>query len=166
MYSPYDFWQFWRNTEDLDVVKFLKLFTELSLEEINELSKLEGKDLNKAKIILANEVTKLCHGEENAKKSEEVAKDTFEKKSISNSLQEYLLSIEKINSGLDLPQLLLDASLCPSKSFAKKLILGNGARINNEVISDIKYTISENDFVDKKLLVSAGKKKHMLVRIK
>ncbi|EDV18769.1 hypothetical protein TRIADDRAFT_62757 [Trichoplax adhaerens] len=163
--SPYEYWQFWRNTEDADVIKFLKLFTELPLKYINELSKLSGKEINGAKIILADEATKLCHGIEAANSAKSTSKQTFEDNNIDNNLPKYEVSSIEIKNGMMLFKLLVSCNLAASNSAARKLIQGNGIRINNNVVSDINYIIHQDDFDDKNLKLSVGKKKHMLVKV-
>ena len=165
MLSPYEYWQFWRNAEDADVIKFLKLFTELPLKYINELSKLSGKEINDAKIILADEATKLCHGIEAANSAKSTSKQTFEDNNIDNNLPKYEVSSIEIKNGMTLFKLLVSCNLAASNSAARKLIQGNGIRINNNVVSDINYIIHQDDFDDKNLKLSVGKKKHMLVKV-
>ena len=165
MLSVYDYWQFWRNTEDDDVIKFLKLFTELPLDEINELSKLEGKEINKVKIILADEATRLCHGIQASKLAKETAQKTFEEGTVGNDLPEYTIDSKKLEKGVELYNLLAQCGLMQSNSASRKLIQGNGARINNDVISDIKYVVTLKDFNDGMLKLSAGKKKHMIISL-
>ena len=163
--SPYEYWQFWRNTEDADVIKFLKLFTELPLKYIDELSKLSGKEINDAKIILADEATKLCHGVEAANVAKSTSKQIFEANNIDDNLPKYEISSIEIKNGMTLFKLLVSCNLAASNSAARKLIQGNGIRINNNVVSDINYIIHQDDFDDKNLKLSVGKKKHMLVKL-
>jgi tyrosyl-tRNA synthetase len=165
MLSPYEYWQFWRNTEDADVIKFLKLFTKLPLKYIDELSKLSGKEINDAKIILADEATKLCHGIEAANSAKSTSKQIFEANNINNNLPKYEVSSIEIKNGMTLFKLLVSCNLAASNSAARKLIQGNGIRINNNVVSDINYIIHQDDFDDKNLKLSVGKKKHMLVKL-
>jgi tyrosyl-tRNA synthetase len=165
MLSTYDFWQYWRNTEDADVVKFLKLFTELSLKEIAELEKLQGADINKAKIILANEVTKLCHGLEAAKHAEETAKKVFEQGGVGEDLPEILIEKSQLDAGIPIAQLFTQAGLTASNGEAKKLIQGGGAKINDEKISDISMLVNSTHLKDGIIKLSAGKKKHAVVKV-
>ena len=165
MISSYEYWQFWRNTEDADVVKFLKLFTELPLDEIDKLSKLTGKEINTAKIILADEATKLCHGIEASINAKSTAQKTFEDNSVGDNLPKFKITLNEINDDLPLFKLLVLSGLCESNGAARKLIQGSGARVNNNVINDINYMIQQNDFHDNKLKLSAGKKKHVLVQL-
>ncbi|MFK7760573.1 MAG: tyrosine--tRNA ligase [Candidatus Midichloriaceae bacterium] len=165
MLSSYEYWQFWRNTEDADVVKFLKLFTELPINKIDKLSKLTGKEINNAKIILADEATKLCHGIEASINAKSTAQKTFEDNSVGDNLPKFKITLTEINIGLPLFKLLVLSGLCESNGAARKLIQGNGARVNNNVINDINYMIQQNDFHDNKLKLSAGKKKHLLIQL-
>ena len=165
MLSSYEYWQFWRNAEDADVVKFLKLFTELPLDEIDKLAKLTGKEINNAKIILADEATKLCHGVEASINAKSTAQKTFEDNSVGDNLPKFKITLNEINADLPLFKLLVLSGLCESNGAARKLIQGNGARVNNNVINDINYMIQQNDFYKNKLKLSAGKKKHILVEL-
>jgi tyrosyl-tRNA synthetase len=165
MLSPYDYWQFWRNTEDADVIKFLKLFTEIPLDQIHELSKLEGKDINEAKIILADEATKLCHGTIATESAKKTAQKTFEDGGSGSDLPEYALYTKEIESGIELYNLLTRCGLSQSNSASKKLIEGSGARINNEVIGDTKYIVTSKDFKEGVLKLSSGKKRHVLIKL-
>ena len=165
MLSPYDYWQFWRNTEDADVIKFLKLFTEISLDQIHELSKLEGRDINEAKIILADEATKLCHGTIATESAKKTAQKTFEDGGLGSDLPEYTLYTKEIESGIELYNLLTRCGLSQSNSASKKLIEGNGARINNEAIGDTKYIVTSKDFKEGVLKLSSGKKRHTLIKL-
>ena len=163
--SPYEYWQFWRNTEDDDVIKFLKLFTELPLEYINKLSKLSGKEINDAKVILADEATKLCHGVKAANTAKSTSKQTFEANNIDDNLPKYEISSIEIETGIALFKLLVSSGLAESNSAARKLIQGNAVRVNNNVVSDINYIIHQGDFDNKNLKLSVGKKKHMLIKL-
>ena len=163
MLSAYDYWQFWRNTEDADVIKFLKLFTELPLDEINKLSKLKGKEINEAKIILADKATRLCHGTNASVNAKATAKKIFDGSSICSNLPQYEISLNQINNGIQLFKLLVLSGLSKSNNAARKLIQGNGARVNSKIVSDINYTINLNDFDNNKLKLSAGKKKHSII---
>jgi tyrosyl-tRNA synthetase len=136
MLSANHYWQYWRNVDDKDVIKFLKLFTELSLEEIAELQKLEGsEDINKAKIILANEATKMLHGEKAALKAEETARKVFEQGGIGDNLPVYEIDNAKLEAGISIAQLFTESGLTASNGEAKKLIQGGGARINDDKIN-------------------------------
>ena len=160
----YDYWQFWRNTDDRDVKRFLLYFTELDVEKIDEITESE-KNINKLKIILANEATKILHGEELAKKSEKTAKETFEGKGSGESLPEIKVESSELKKGLDLLDFLNKNKITPSKSEARRVISNKGLRINNDIISDEKKKIKLDDFKNKILKISFGKKKHYIVKI-
>ena len=163
--SSWEFWQFWRNTEDKDVIKFLKLFTELPLNEIDKLGELKGAKINDAKIVLANEVTKLCHGEKASIQAFNTAKDTFEKGKLGNELPKYNITLSKDNN-VSLIDALCKTELCKSKGEARRLIKGGGARINDVSYLEENYLINKNDF-DKSgsIKISSGKKNHAVLYI-
>ena len=154
--SDWDFWQFWRNTEDLDVIKFLKLFTELPISEINTLGKLKGADINDAKIILANEVTKLCRSSEAANKISSSSANLFNKHKIDDSLP----SVKLNNGEISFIDALKKLKFLNTNGEARRLIRGNGAKINDVVVNDEHYTLSSKDYEDGKVKISYGKKKH------
>lgn len=162
--SPYDFYQFWRNTDDRDVIKFLKLFTELPLEQIEEYSKAKGSELNDIKKILAFETTKLCHGEQEAEKAATTAIKMFEEKTLSDDLPTIELSKNDLEKGVPAYLLFHQAGLTSSGGEARRLIRGNGARVNDQVINEeamnIDISYCNKDGVIK---LSAGKKRHALV---
>ena len=163
--SPWEFWQFWRNTEDKDVVKFLKLFTELPLNEIEKLGELKGANINDAKIVLANEVTKLCHGEKASIQAFSTATDTFEKGKLGGELPKYNISLSKDND-ISLIDALCKSELCKSKGEAKRLIKGGGARVNDLSYRDENYLINKNDFgKNGSIKISSGKKNHAVLYI-
>ncbi len=167
MLSAYDYWQYWRNVDDKDVIKFLKLFTELSLEEITELQKLEGSaDINKAKIILANEATKMLHGEKAALEAEETARKVFEQGGIGDNLPVYEIDNAKLEAGISIAQLFTESGLTSSNGEAKKLIQGGGARINDDKITEIGLMVNKSFLQADVIKLSAGKKKHALVKVK
>ena len=157
----YDFWQFWRNTEDNDVSKFLKLFTELSFNQITELSNLEGVDINKAKIILANETTKLCRGEEAANRASKIAEDTFEKLKVNFDLPKITINKQSI-SLIEIVQIF---KFCNSNGEVRRLIRGNGIKVNDKLVDDEKFILKKEDQEDP-IKISIGKKKHGLVIFK
>lgn len=160
--SNWDFWQYWRNTEDLDVVKFLKLFTELPISEIEKLEKLKGAEINDAKIILANEVTKLCRGEKEAEQVSNAAINTFNKLQNDDALPKKTILEAKI-SIIDALKLL---DFAKSNGEARRLIRGNGAKINDAVVNDENFILSNYHFKDNKAKISSGKKKHGLLILK
>lgn len=163
--SPYEFWQFWRNTTDADVERFLKLYTEMPLEECNRLGALEGSDVNDAKIILANEVTGLLHGAEAAAKAQATAHEVFEKGGFGDDLPKIMLSAEDVGDGISVAQLIVKAGLVKSGKEAKRLIAENGARLNDTPISEAGQII-EVDALKNTIKLSAGKKRHALVGFK
>jgi tyrosyl-tRNA synthetase len=164
--SSYDYWQFWRNTEDGDVGRFLKLFTELSLEEIAELEKLEGAGINEAKKRLAFEATKLAHGEAAALEAAETARRTFEQGALAEGLPTIEVTSDNLAAGIPVVDLLVRAELAASKGEARRLIKGNGARLNDEAIGDEARAVTAADLnADGVLKLSAGKKRHVLVKV-
>ena len=160
--SNWDFWQYWRNTEDLDVIKFLKLFTELPMQEIEKLEKLKGSEINEAKIILANEVTKLCRGEKEAERASNAAINTFSKLQNDDALPNKTILEAKIS--------IIDAlkalDFVKSNGEARRLIRGNGARVNDIIINDEHFVLSNDHFKDYRAKISSGKKKHGLLVLK
>ena len=165
--SSYDYYQFWRNTEDNDVERFLKLFTELDLKEIAKLVMLKGAEINEAKKILASEATKLCHGEEKAKQVSETAHSTFEKGAYGSQLPTILLPKEDLGSGILAFEFIALIDSVSSKGEARRLIRGGGVRINDVVITDESKTIGTDNLNEKDVIkVSIGKKRHTLIRTK
>ena len=166
MLSPYEYWQFWRNTEDADVPKFLRLFTELSMEEIRRLDALKGADINEAKKILANEATKLCHGDRAAKQAAETAKKTFEEGGIGKDIPSFDLKEGELGKGLPAYELLRKIGIAESGGDARRLIRGGGARINDRKIEEENTLIDRSFFKeDQTLKVTAGRKKIMIVKL-
>ncbi len=164
LFSPYDYWQFWRNTDDRDVKRFLNFFTDIDTSKINELCNQE-QNINNLKIILANETTKILHGETAAMKAEKTAKDTFEGKGYSLDLPEISLGEKEINQGITLLDFLSKNKITSSKSEARRAILNNGIKINDSLIKDEKKMIIISDFNNKIMKISFGKKRHYLVKI-
>ena len=163
--SAYDYWQYWRNTEDADVGRFLRLFTELPEEEIAKLEALEGAEINDAKKILANEATRLCRGVEAAKKAAETARQTFEQGRIGDELPTIELPRSELVDGIAVFELLRRAGLAESNGAARRLIKGGGGRINDQVIADDKLQVGLSDLNGGGIIkLSAGKKRHALVR--
>ena len=161
--SAFDFWQFWRNTEDADVGRFLRLFTELPMDEVARLEALEGAEINDAKIILANEVTKLCHGEEAALASAETARQTFAAGKMADGLPQIEMSADEAN-GLSIIDAFISAGLATSKGEVRRLIKGGGARLNNVAIASDEAILSLDDFADEgRCQLSSGKKRHALI---
>jgi tyrosyl-tRNA synthetase len=162
--SPYDYWQFWRNTEDADVGRFLRLFTELPMAEISRLENLCGSAINDAKKTLAYEATALLHGHEAAAEAAETARQTFEAGVISDTLPTHLVPSDALQSGIPVFRLLVDCGLAPSNAEARRLIRGGGARLNDLPITDEGRLVSAADAQDGAIKLSAGKKQHRLIR--
>ena len=162
--SPYEFWQFWRNTLDADVGKFLKLFTELPVSECERLGSLEGQEINEAKVILANEVTKLCHGEEAAINSNKTARKVFTEDGSDENLPTLEISDLEIIDGISFTQALVRTGLVSSGKEAKRIIAGGGAKLNDKVINDAGYMIDAAE-LHKTPKISASKKKHALIKV-
>jgi tyrosyl-tRNA synthetase len=160
--SPYDYWQFWRNIDDRDVLKFLKIFTDLSIDEIN---KIENQDINKQKIILANEATSMLHGKKEAKASEETAKKTFTENSLGSMLPSISINKNQIDKNLNIIDLIILSKLENSKSEIRRLIKGSGVKINNLTINDEKLIITKELFDDNSIKLSLGKKRHIKVEL-
>ncbi len=164
MLSPYEFWQFWRNTTDADVGRFLKLYTELPVEECDRLGALAGSEINAAKIILANEVTTLLHGAEAAAAAEATARDVFEKGGIGEDLPRVALAPEEVADGVGIVQLFVRAGLAASGKDAKRLIAEGGARVNDEIVTDVALRLGAGDLAEP-VKLTAGKKRHALVTL-
>ena len=164
MLSPYEFWQFWRNTSDADVGRFLKLYTELPVEECERLGALEGAQINEAKIRLANEVTTLCHGAEAAAAAEATAREVFEKGGAGEELPTLRLGADDLDEGISATQLFVRSGLAKSGKEAKRLIAEGGARINDEPVTDPGRMFDAASLAEP-LKLSAGKKRHALVTL-
>ena len=161
--SSYDYWQFWRNTDDKDVIKYLKLFTELDLEKIKDYEGLSGSDINQAKILLADEATKLLHGKEAALKAKKTSINTFEKKSGGDELPTTRINKNILKKGLQLKEFIISIKFATSNSDFKRNLENRAYRINNKIInSDISLT--EKDIEDDSIKISFGKKKHHLIK--
>jgi tyrosyl-tRNA synthetase len=163
--SPYDYWQFWRNTEDGDVGRFLRLFTDLPLDEIARLEKMTGQEVNEAKKILAFEATRLCHGEAAAQEAAETARRTFEEGGAADTLPTFTLSEAEWNDGVPLVDVLVRAGLAASKGEARRLIEGGGAKVNDAGVAD-PAAVLKGDAANQNgaIKLSAGKKRHALVK--
>jgi len=162
MLSPYEFWQFWRNTTDADVGRFLKLYTELPVDECDRLGALEGSEINAAKIRLANEVTGLLHGLEAAQAAEATAREVFEKGGIGDDLPTLTLTAEDVGDGISIVQVIVRSGLAKSGKDAKRLIAENGARLDDAPLSDAGLLLDAAALASPRKL-SAGKKRHALV---
>jgi tyrosyl-tRNA synthetase len=163
--SPYEFWQFWRNTEDDDVARFLRLFTEVPLDEVHRLGQLRGAEINEAKRILATEATRLAHGEEAAQAAGVTARRAFEEGENASGLPSLDIARTELESGLSLAQLFVKAGLASSKSDARRLVGNSGARLNGSVVQDADVQVTAADLVDGALKLTAGKKRHVLVHV-
>ena len=164
MRAPYEFWQFWRNTTDADVGRFLKLYTELPVEECDRLGALEGSEINAAKIILANEVTTLCHGAEAAAAAEATAREVFEKGGVGDDLPTLNLPAGDIGDGISLAQLVVRSGLAKSGKDGKRLITDGALRVNDEPCNDPGRLFSAADLAEP-VKLSAGKKRHALITL-
>ncbi len=164
MRSPYDYWQFWRNTEDADVGRFMRLFTDIPLDEIARLEALEGAQINEDKKVLANAATTLLHGEEAAKTAEAAAVAAFEQGQLSGDLPSFEVPMADLEAGIVLAALAADAGLAGSRGEARRLAQGGGLRVNDKAETDANRTIDASDLVDGVVKLAAGKKKIVLVR--
>ncbi|WP_068877902.1 MULTISPECIES: tyrosine--tRNA ligase [unclassified Phenylobacterium] len=164
MRSPYDYWQFWRNTEDADVGRFMKLFTDLPLDEIARLEALPGAEINEAKKVLANAATTMLHGAEAAATAEAAAKAAFEEGRVSGDLPTHEVPKADLDAGLQLAGLAADAGLAGSKGEARRLAQGGGLRVNDKAEPDANRVLTSADLVDGVVKLAAGKKKIVLVR--
>ena len=164
MCAPYEFWQFWRNTCDADVGRFLKLYTELPLEECARLAALEGAEINVAKIALANAVTSLCHGQHAAQTAEATAREVFEKGGVGEDLPTLSLSRADLGEGLSVVQAFVQTGLAKSGKEAKRLIAEDGARLNDAPLHDAGLMLDQAALAEP-VKLSAGKKRHALVRL-
>ncbi len=162
MLSPYEFWQFWRNTTDADVGRFLKLYTELPVEECDRLGALQGSDINTAKVALANAVTTLLHGAEAAVAAEATAREVFEKGGVGDDLPTLTLRAEEVADGITVAQLFVRAGLAATGKDAKRLITEGGARVNDDIVLDAGQRYGAGELVEP-LKLTAGKKRHALV---
>ncbi|MEE1569379.1 MAG: tyrosine--tRNA ligase, partial [Alphaproteobacteria bacterium] len=162
----FEYWQYWRNTEDADVGRFLRLFTDLELDEISRLEKLEGNETNEAKKILATEATALCRGRDAAQAVQETARQTFEQGAAAEGLPCVSIPRDELESGLPAFEVLCRAGLATSNGEARRLIKGGGARINDEVTASETMSVTLADVTDEGVIkVSAGKKRHALIRV-
>jgi tyrosyl-tRNA synthetase len=160
--SPYDYWQFWRNTDDRDVLKFIKIFTDINIDQIE---KIQNNNINELKILLANKATEMLHGEQEAKNSEETAKHTFTNNEMGENLPSISLSEKELKKKLTVTDLIVLSKLESSKSEIKRLIRGNGIRISNKIITNEKLIVTKDLFHDNLLKLSLGKKRHIKVKL-
>ena len=160
--SPYDYWQFWRNIDDRDVLKFIKIFTDI---HINEIEKIKNNNINELKILLANKATEMLHGEQEAKNSEETAKQTFADNSMGDNLPSISISEKELKKKITFVDLIILSNLESSKSEIRRLIRGNGVKINNQVITDEKLIVTKDLFQNNLIKLSLGKKRHIKVEL-
>ena len=164
-FSSYDYWQFWRNIDDRDVFRFLKLFTDLQTDEIEKIENDSKDDINLAKIILANHATTLLHGKDAASKAEKTAQDTFSGDSISENLPKISLLEKEFKQPVYIYDLIVKIGFSNSKSEARKLIRGYGVKLNQSVVKDELYELLLEDVSENKAMISVGKKKHFIVEV-
>ena len=160
--SSYDYWQFWRNTDDRDVIQFLKFFTDIKVEEIENL---KNENINNLKILLANKTTEMLHGKEEAKKSEKIAKETFSENSSGLNLPSIKIKEKLIKNQISIIDLVILSKLEKSKSEIRRLINGNAIKINNEIINDEKLIIDKKLFNENYFKLSIGKKRHLKIEL-
>ena len=158
----YDYWQFWRNVDDRDVVKFLKFFTDLKLDEIK---KIENDNINKLKIILANEATSILHGKKDSQKAELAAQEAFSNSSLGHNIPSIQIDLKKIEDKIDIVDLIILSKFENSKSEIRRLIKGNAVKIDNKIISDYKYILKKNSLKSNHLKLSIGKKRHLKIKL-
>jgi len=165
MLSPYDYWQFWRNTDDKDVIKFLKMFTDLDIQEIENLEK-NNKNINTLKILLANKTTEMLHGTKAAENAETTAQKTFKHGTIGRDLPTLKIKKNSMTNGISIFDLVLQTKLANSKGEIRRMMKNNGLKINNQVLTDESKIINVSDFdQDNNMKVSHGKKQHVIVKI-
>ena len=162
--SPYDYWQFWRNTEDADVGRFLKLFTDLPLDEIARLESLPGAQINDAKKVLADEATRMAHGEDAARTARDAAEKAFEQGVTSADLPTFEVPAADLSAGIVLANLFADAGLAASRGEARRLAQGGGVKVNDQAEADAGRVITQADLIDGVVKLAAGKKKIVLVK--
>src|SRR5437899_5346978 len=164
-FSPYDFWQYWRNAEDADVVKFLKLFTMLPMSEIARLAALQGGEINEAKKVLATEATALLHGRDAANSASETARQTFEEGSIAESLPTVEIPRGELEAGVGVLAMFVRAGLVGSNGEARRQIKGGGLRVNDKVVADEKMVLAPRDLTPEGVIkLSLGRKRHVLLK--
>jgi tyrosyl-tRNA synthetase len=163
-FSPYDYWQFWRNTDDRDVKRFLNFFTEIETKEVDKIV-LKEKNINNLKILLANEATKILHGETASKKAEQTARDTFAGFGLGSDLPQIKVKLKEVEKGINFLDFISNNKILASKSEARRAINNKGFKVNDIIVEDEKKIIQLKDFKNKVLKLSFGKKKHYLVKI-
>jgi tyrosyl-tRNA synthetase len=165
MMSPYDYWQFWRNCEDGDVGRLLKLFTQLPLDEIDRLAALRGQELNEAKKILATEATALLHGPEASERAAQTARRTFEEGALAETLPTVAISRARIEAGVGVLGAFVEAGLVGSNGEARRQIKGGGLKVNDRTLTDEKMVLTPEDVTPQGVIkLSFGKKRHVLLK--
>ncbi|KTR08462.1 tyrosyl-tRNA synthetase [Aureimonas ureilytica] len=165
LFSPYDFWQYWRNTEDADVGRFLKIFTRLPLDEIARLANLGGSEINEAKKILATEATAIVHGRDAASQAAETARTTFEEGALADNLPTVEVTKDELASGIGILSLLVKAGLAASNGEARRHVSGGAVRLADQAIADDRKIVGEAEIQDGVVKLSLGRKRHVLVRV-
>ena len=160
--SPYNYWQFWRNTDDRDVLKFLKFFTDLEIEEIENL---QSKDINELKVLLANKTTTMLHGKKSAENSEQAAKEAFSGNSLGANLPSIKIKSKELAKQMSIMDLIILSKLENSRSEIRRLFKGNAIKINDELIEDEKLIIKNELFNENYLKLSIGKKRHIKIEL-
>lgn len=163
MLPPYDFWQYWRNVDDADVGRFLRLLTDMPMDEVKRLEALEGAEINEAKKILAGEITALVHGKDAANNAADTAQKTFEQGAIGGDLPRIAVGQDRLSEGINILDALVEVELAKSKGEARRLIKQNGIKLNDKPVAGDDVTISANDLTDGVAKLSAGKKRHALI---
>lgn len=165
MYSPYEFWQYWRNTEDADVTRFLKLYTTLPMDEVNRLAALGGSEINEVKKILATEITAMAHGRSVADSAAETARKTFEEGALAQDLPSVNVSASELKDGIGLLSLIVTAGLAATNGEARRHIKGGAIKINDKAVNDERLLVTDNSTSDEGVIkLSMGKKKHILIK--
>jgi tyrosyl-tRNA synthetase len=165
MVSPYDYWQFWRNTEDADVGRFLKLFTILALDEADRLASLQGQEINEAKKVLATEATALVHGRAAAEAAAKTARTTFEEGGLATTLPSVEIPAAELAAGIPVPAAFVRAGLVPSTSEARRQIKGGGLRINDVAVEDERAVLTSRELTTEGVIkLSLGRKRHVLLK--
>ena len=162
--APYDYWQFWRNTEDADVGRFLRLFTDLPLDEIDRLAALGGAEINEAKKVLATAATGLAHGQAAADAAADTARSTFEAGTVADTLPTHEVPAAELSRGMPVYRLLAESGLSSSLGEARRLIRGGGARVNDAAVTDEAALVTAADLRGGGLKLSAGRKQHRLIK--
>ena len=160
--SAYDYWQFWRNVDDRDVIKFLKMFTDIDVSEINSLS---GRNINELKILLANKATAMLHGEDAAQNSEQAAKEAFSGNSLGSNLPSVKIETKQLENNINIIDLIILSKAENSKSEIRRLIKGKAIKINDAVVPDEKFIINQELFTENYLKLSIGKKRHIKIEL-